>query len=140
MARYTDLVFPSAREDFAAKHIRRGDKVEEVLDRLAALALDDCINPDKLTPVTSSRVCEFLGWSRESWNQMMNTGSNPRIGPPPPPRAPGKAQRGPGVSDLWFLELDIIPWLMGSTPGRDVLARAVGETLVHHRKRVQVNR
>ena len=124
--RYADLTFEPVRKRFARAHLfMRNERTEATLRRLGRFAQQRSVNPDRLTPATSSTICEFLGITEGSWRWLMNEESNSPLGPPPPPRAPGGPQRGRGVADIWILELDIIPWLLGTEAGRAKLAEVI---------------
>ena len=99
----------------------------DVVGRLRDLTRARCVDPGRLTMVTSSTICEFMGFTREQWHWFMNPACRSPMGPPPPPREAGKRTRGPGVSDLWLMELDIVPWLLRSEEGSGRLLQVVGE-------------
>lgn len=124
--RYANLTFDPVRKRFAAAHLfMKGERPEATLNRLGRFARQKSLNPERLTLATSAVICEFLGITEGSWRWLMNTESNSPLGPPPPPRAPGGPRRGRGTSDLWILELDIVPWLLSTEAGRAKLTEII---------------
>jgi hypothetical protein len=124
--RFVELTFAPIRERFAVKHgISADDDPSTVLDLLAYFAAAPRVAPELLTLVTSATICEFLGVSPDTWRWWCSHDNHGGIGVPPPPRDPGGPQRGPGVPDLWLLELDIIPWLLSTPAGTARLAAVI---------------
>ena len=126
--RYADLTFPPIRERFSARHLYiDGEKTAATLRRLGNFAGQKSLNPQRLTMVTVSTICEFLGMPINWWRWLMREDSNSPYGAPPPPREPGGPVRGRGVTDLWLLELDIIPWLLSTEAGTAKLVEVLDE-------------
>ena len=123
---YRDLQFDPIRIRFGEAHGFRADEsVAAFMGRLGRFAAAAKIDPTRLTMVTSATICEFLGIEVYRWRHLVTDLSRSPLGTPPPPRYPGGPRRGRGVTDIWCLELDIIPWLLSSDRGRDMLAEVL---------------
>lgn len=123
---YRDLQFAPIRARFALKHhITSANPTDQYLRQLEALTRARTVDPDLLTIVTGSTICEFMGWTHAKWEYLLRTENRSGIGVPPPPRDPGAPTRAKGASDTWLLELDIVAWLLGTADGRAELTAVI---------------
>ena len=125
--RFASLKFDPIRQRFAAKHgIEPRDSIDTILDYLADFAHGP-VDPRRLTLVTTGTIAEFLGVSIPTLNYWRSDPPSLPYGPMPLPRDPGGPKRTRGVQDLWLLEVDIIPWLLGTDAGIQLLTQVLND-------------
>ncbi len=127
MPRFASLKFPPIRRRFMDRHeIERSDDIDATLDYLADFAFGK-VDPARLTLVTTGTIAEFLGVSIATLNYWRTDPPSLPYGPMPLPRDPGGPVRTRGVQDLWLLEVDIIPWLLGTEAGVQLLTSVLND-------------
>lgn len=125
--RFATLQFAPIRQRFADKHqIDESDHIDAMLDYLADFAYGP-VDPRRLTLVTTGTIAEFLGVSIATLNYWRTDPPTLPYGPMPLPRDPGGPVRTRGVQDLWLLEVDIIPWLLGTDAGLKLLTQVLND-------------
>lgn len=131
--RFASLRFPPIRQRFATKHeLEPSDSIDAILDYLADFAHGK-VDPRRLTLVTTGTIAEFLGVSIPTLNYWRTDPPSLPYGPMPLPRDPGGPVRTRGVQDLWLLEVDIIPWLLGTEAGVNLLHNVIGDIVKYGR-------